>query len=102
METFPTQRVNEFPIPVAVQKHILEHGGGSDPDKPGILVQYNCRDCPGLVEQLKAIAERYPDVVWLAPYPEMTPKIALTTRDKLLALDAYDEARIVEFIRKYR
>lgn len=99
VESFPPRRIMDLPIDEAVQKHILEHGG-REGKKEGILIQYKCpKPCPELVEQLKKIAERYPDDVWMAPYPRMSPRIALTTRGKLEAIEEFNEERILDFIR---
>ena len=102
VESYPPCRICATPIPEAIQKHILEHrepGGASD--RPGILVQYSCAPCPEVVAQLTRIVERYPRGVYLAPYPAMTPRVALTTLGRVEALDGVDEARITAFIEKY-
>lgn len=41
-------------------------------------------------------------LLYLAPYPRMSPKIALTTLGRVEAMDGVDEPRIVAFIEKYR
>jgi uncharacterized protein DUF3105 len=87
--------IHTEPIPKELQVHNLEDGG--------VVVQYRCAaDCPDLVAKLKAIVERYPDEVILAPYPTMRPTIALTAWTRIDALDRFDEARIVRFIKAYR
>ncbi len=101
VERFPSEHILTVPIEEAVQKHILEHGN-QRADKPGILIQYNCQDCPELVTELTNIAKRYPDEVYLAPYPKMDAKIALTTLDKLEILEDFDQKRIIKFIETYR
>ncbi len=76
----------------------MEHVGDGD---PGIIVSYNCADyqCePDLVEQLANLVHSYPPQVFLAPFPRMDAKIALTTQGKLVTLDAFDETRIRRFI----
>jgi len=102
VESYPEERISrERPIPLPVQRHILEHvplslGG----ERPGILLQFNCEKfaCEGdLVDRLVTIAERY-EYVYLAPYPEMEAKIALTAYGRILTLDEVDEGRIQRFI----
>ena len=101
VERYPEERISNKPIPIAVQKHILEHvplslGG----ERRGILLQYNCVkfSCePDLVDQLAEIARRY-EYVYMAPYPQMSAKIALTAYRKLLTLDEFDPDKILGFI----
>ena len=102
VESYPPCRICAAPIPEAIQRHILEHRepGGSG-DRPGILVQYSCTPCPEVVAQLTRIVERHPRGVYLAPYPSMTPRVALTTLGRVEALDGVDEARIDAFIKKH-
>ena len=102
MESYPPCRICSTPIPETIQRHILEHrepGGAGD--RPGILVQYSCAPCPEVVTTLTRIVERYPRGVYLAPYPRMSPKIALTTLGQVEAMDGVDEARIVAFINRH-
>jgi hypothetical protein len=102
VESYPPCRICTAPIPEAIQRHILEHRepGGSG-DRPGILVQYSCAPCPEVVAHLTRIVERYPRGVYLAPYPSMTPRVALTTLGRVEALGGVDEARITAFIEKH-
>ncbi len=102
VESYPECRICPAPIPEVIQRHILEHREPGNPgDKPGILVQYNCAPCPEVVAKLTRIVERYPRGVYLAPYPRMSPRVALTTLGKLETMDAVDEGRIVAFIQKH-
>jgi hypothetical protein len=102
VESYPPCRICSEPIPEAIQRHIMEHREPGEPtDRPGILVQYNCAPCPELVAKLTRIVERYPRAVYLAPYPKMSPRIALTTLGRLEAMDEVDEARVTAFIEKY-
>lgn len=101
VESYPACRICPAPIPEVIQRHILEHREPGNPgDKPGILVQYNCTPCPELVATLTRIVERYPRGVYLAPYPRMSPRIALTTLGRVETMDEVDEGRIVAFIQK--
>ena len=87
--------IHTTPIAKELQVHNLEDGG--------VMVQYHCATpCPELVERLAAIVRRYETQVILAPYPGMRTRIALTAWTRLDALDEFDEARIVRFIRAYR
>ncbi|PWB47781.1 MAG: hypothetical protein C3F12_03605 [Candidatus Methylomirabilota bacterium] len=80
------------PVSKELQVHNLEDGG--------VVIQYACQDCPDLVKQLTAIAERYDHVI-LAPYPDMDRKIALTAWGRIDKFDEFNEARIVTFIKAH-
>ncbi|HKW92040.1 MAG TPA: DUF3105 domain-containing protein [Methylomirabilota bacterium] len=87
--------IHNEPIPRELQVHNLEDGG--------VVIQYNCAGpCSDLVAKLAEITRRYETQVLLAPYPGMRTRIALTAWTRLDAFDAFDEARIVRFIRAYR
>ena len=87
--------IHNEPIPNELQIHNLEDGG--------VIVQYNCPDgCDDLVAKLAGIIERYDEQVILAPYPDMDARIALTAWNRLDTLDAFDEKRIVAFIKAFR
>ncbi|MDO8479075.1 MAG: hypothetical protein Q7W02_23360 [Candidatus Rokubacteria bacterium] len=78
VESYPPCRICGQGIPEAIQRHILERREPGEPtDRPGILVQYNCASCPEVVAKLTRIVERYPRGVYSAPYPRMSPRIAL-------------------------
>jgi hypothetical protein len=92
-------------IPDEAQIHNLEHGG--------VMIQYNCRDCPDLIAQLERFAReyvtahplpRYPQSAKLvvAPYYDMPSRVALTAWGRIDMLDGYDEARIARFVDAYR
>ena len=80
------------PVPREMQVHNLEDGG--------VVIQHSCQDCPELVKQLTAIAERYDHVI-LAPYPGLDQKIALTAWGRIDKFNEFDEARIVTFIKAH-
>ena len=93
------------PIPNEGQIHNLEHGG--------VMIQYNCRDCPELVEQLEGFYESWwpanklplfpnSSKIVVAPYYDMSSKIALTAWGRIDTMDAFDEARIIRFIEAWR
>lgn len=86
--------VHESPIPKELQVHNLEDGG--------VLVQYNCTDCPELVAKLRDTVGRYKNGVILAPYPGMDARIALTAWTRIDKFNEFDEARIVRFIEAHR
>ncbi|MBI4639475.1 MAG: DUF3105 domain-containing protein [Candidatus Tectomicrobia bacterium] len=90
VEDHPEQQISDRPVPKEIQVHVLEHGG--------IMIQYNCQNCDDLISKLGEIAKRYKDV-YLAPYPDMDAKIALTAWGKLAKLEEYDEKTIVKFIK---
>ena len=79
------------PIPNEVQVHNLEHGG--------IGIQYDCPSgCPDVVSQLEAIVRTYPSKVFLAPYPGIGHRIALTAWGKYLYMEDVNESVIRKFI----
>jgi hypothetical protein len=84
--------VHNEPIAKEMQLHNLEDGG--------VVINYACKDCPELVDQLKAVAGRYDRVV-LAPYPGLDRKIALTAWGKIDKFDEFDEGRITKFIKAH-
>ncbi len=100
IEVSPESHVLKEPMPIAIQKHMLEHADGSGP--PGVVINYNCEDylCePDLIEKLEAFAEKYPANVYVAPFKKMDAKIALTKYGKIEILEEYDEVKIDEFIK---
>jgi hypothetical protein len=87
--------IHTEPIEKELQVHNLEDGG--------VMVQYHCAaGCPDLVDKLKAVVNRYPDQVILAPYPGLKQRIALTAWTRIDVFDDFDESRIVRFIQAYR
>ncbi len=99
-EVSPPDHIFTQPMHSAIQRHMLEHADGSGPS--GVVINYNCVDfaCePGLLEQLVEIARGYPAFVYIAPYPRMDAKIALTRLGQLEVLEDFDEGRIQTFIK---
>jgi len=87
--------IHTEPIIKELQVHNLEDGG--------VMVQYSCPSgCADLVARLRAIVERYPDHVILAPYPGLKTRIALTAWTRIDLFDTFDEPRISRFIAAYR
>lgn len=100
VEESPPRHILTTPMPIAIQKHMLEHADGGGP--PGVIINYNCEKfrCPeGMVDRLAEIARAYPTFVYLAPYPDMDAKVAVTRLGKILVLDEVDAPRIHAFIR---
>ena len=100
-ESFPPQQINTVPIPRREQEHVMERG--NDHRKGSMMVQYNCRvyECePELVENLTEIVRSYPPNVYMAPYPTMDAKIALTAPGKRKTLETLNEDQIREFLNK--
>ena len=101
VEELPPSHILTTPMPIAVQRHILEHADGRR--RPGVIINYNCKKfrCPdGMVDRLTEIARGYPEFVYLAPYPEMDVRIAVTRLGKILTLEEPDEAQIRAFIER--
>ena len=101
VEELPPAHILTTPMPIAVQKHILEHADGRR--RPGVIINYNCTKfrCPdGMVDVLTKIARGYLEFVYLAPHPEMDVRIAVTRLGKILTLEEPDEAQIRAFIER--
>ena len=99
VEESPKSHVLKEPMDILVQKHMLEHADGSG--LPGVVINYNCIEfsCEtGLVGKLEAFASKYSHV-YVAPFPKMSVKIALTRHGKIETMDSFDEAKIEAFIR---
>jgi hypothetical protein len=97
--------ISKEQIPDEAQIHNLEHGG--------IMIQYNCRDCPELVQQMEDFYARwwpehkltlYPSSSKLvvAPYYDMPSRVTLTAWNRILTLDNWDEEKAVAFIQAWR
>jgi len=76
--------------------HSLEHGY--------VIIHYNCAEtqCPGLADQLSGLLARYESKVIVNYRPQTRSRIAHTTWTRLMAMDTYDEGRIVAFINAFR
>ncbi len=100
IESNPPSHVLKEPMPITIQKHMLEHADGSG--RAGVIINYNCRDysCEeNLIENLEAFALSY-NYVYVAPFKGMDAKIALTKLGKIKILEEYDESIIKNFIEK--
>lgn len=83
-EAVPERHILTEPMPLTTQAHMLEHADGGG--RPGVVINYNCEDydcAPDMVDQLAEIAQNYSSYVYLAPFPGMDAKIALTHVGKL-------------------
>src|SRR3989344_6222927 len=99
VEVNPLSHILKEPMNIKVQKHMLEHSDGNG--APGIIINYNCEDyeCESdLIENLESFAVKYPDNVYVAPFPKMDAKIALTKLNKIDILGYFDEQKIDNFI----
>jgi len=92
-------------IPDEAQIHNLEHGG--------INIQYNCRDCPELVQQIEDFYTRWwpehklalfpgSSKLVVAPYYTMPSRITLTAWGRMETMDTWDEQKAVAFIEAWR
>ncbi len=86
--------IHQAPIPDEMQVHNLEDGG--------VLVQYRCRNCGRLIQQLEQVVRRYDRYVILAPNPRLDKTIALTAWGRIDKFDEFGEKRIVRFIEAYK
>jgi len=99
VEQNPSAHILNEPMPLAIQKHMLEHADGVG--QPGVVINYNCEDfeCEGdLKEKLEQVANRYPEFVYVAPYPSMAKKLAMTRFGRIQTFDEFDEERLIRFI----
>lgn len=99
IEQSPPSHILDEPMPLSIQKHMLEHADGNGP--PGVVINYNCEDfaCEdGLRENLRQVAAEYPEIVYLAPYPGMTKKIAITRVGKIEWFATFDRDALHRFI----
>ena len=99
IEQNPSSHVMDEPMSLSVQKHMLEHSDGKG--QPGVVINYNCEDfgCESdLKEKLTEIANKYPEFVYVAPFPNMSKKIAITRMGKIQTFDYLDENALVQFI----
>lgn len=71
-------------------------------ERGAVMVQYNCQEeCPGLVENLELVVNRYPEGVVLAPYSGMDEQIALTAWGWIDTFELFNDPRIDDFIQAY-
>lgn len=99
VEESPQGHVLKEQMPIAIQKHMLEHSDGTGP--PGIIINYNCEDydcSEDLIESLEKFAEEFPVNVYVTPFKGMDAKIALTKYRKIEILEEFDEDKIRRFI----
>jgi hypothetical protein len=82
--------VHEEPVANELQVHNLEHGG--------VVIQYNRSVPPEQVEVLREITNQCNVKLLLAPRPEMTSAVAVTSWGYVLHLDSVDREQIQEFI----
>lgn len=100
IESNPSSHILKEPMPITIQKHMLEHADGIEKGRGGVVINYNCKDyeCESdLIEKLEAFAIKY-DYVYVAPFEGMDAKIALTKLNKIEVLDEYNNETIEKFI----
>lgn len=100
VESSPSSHVLKEPMPISIQKHMLEHVDGQQGARGGVIINYNCNDysCEEkLIENLESFGYEF-DYVYVAPFKNMDAKIALTKLNRIEILENYDEERINDFI----
>ena len=98
VEEIPPSHVLKEPMPISVQKHMLEHADGVG--LPGVIINYDCESyscAPDLVKKLESFATKYSNV-YVSPYKNMASKIAVTKYGKIITLDDFNENIINSFI----
>jgi hypothetical protein len=101
VEQSPESHILDKPMPIQIQKHMLEHSDGDGP--PGVIINYNCEDfnCEeNLIENLTQIAQEYPKLVYLAPFSGMSKKIAITRYQQIETFDSLEKDELVNFIER--
>lgn len=89
----PQGYVSQQQLSADVQVYLLFRGGPGG--QPATLLQYNCAFCPGLVENLTALAQDYQGWVYVAPYRDMNSSIAVTGPQRQpLFLERFDRPQI--------
>ena len=82
------------PLRDEVQLHNLEHGG--------IVLNYNCSEnCSELVDQLQSLIPGSGAQFIIAPYPNMSSRIAITSWRHIDQMDEFDADRLNAFIDAY-
>ncbi|MSQ34765.1 MAG: DUF3105 domain-containing protein [Dehalococcoidia bacterium] len=82
-------------LPDEVLIHNLEHGG--------IGMHYDCPDgCDDLVNRIKDLVTTSKSQFIVSPYLGMPKKIAITAWRHVMYMDAFDQEKIIEFIREYQ
>ena len=100
VEANPPSHILKEPMPIAIQKHMLEHVDGVEGGRGGVIINYNCKDyqCEeNLIGNLEAFATKY-DYVYVSPLENMDAKIAITKLGKIEILENYNEEKIESFI----
>jgi len=98
VESNPPSHILKEPMPITIQKHMLEHADGTG--RPGVIINYNCKDyeCEeNLIKNLESFANKY-DYVYVSPFKGMDAKISLTKLGEIEILEYYEEERIINFI----
>ncbi len=101
IESNPSSHILKEPMPIAIQKHMLEHAGSIDKGRGGVIINYNCKDyeCESdLIGNLEVFATKY-KYVYVAPFKGMDAKIALTKLNKREILEEYNNETIEKFIK---
>ncbi len=101
IERSPESQVLDRPMDPRVFAHMLEHANGSGP--PGVVISYNCEqfDCEsGFVNQLAKFAYKYPNLVYVAPYKNMSEKLVLSANGRQKIMKDIDEQGIIDFIER--
>src|SRR3990172_2339486 len=99
IEQNPSSHVMDEPMSLSVQKHMLEHSDGKG--QPGVVINYNCEDfgCDSdLKDRLTEIANKYPEFVYIAPFPNMSKKIAITRMGKIQTFNNLEVEGLMRFI----
>ena len=102
IESSPSSHVLKKPIPINIQKHMLEHVDGKEGERGGVIINYNCKDyqCEDdMIGKLETFALEF-DYVYVAPFKGMDAKIAITKLGKIEILEEYDKAQIKNFIER--
>lgn len=100
VESNPVAHILKEPMPITIQKHMLEHADGIEGGRAGVIINYNCKDyqCEGdLIDKLESFANQY-NYVYVAPFKGMDARIALTKLGKIEVMEEFNEMTIKQFI----
>ncbi len=92
-ETTVPWGISKASVPDEMQVHNLEHGG--------IIIQYEPKIAEETRQRLEEIAKRYKSKVLMAPRAGLDRAIALTAWTYLDKFDAFDECRVIGFIKAH-
>lgn len=96
----PSSTVLSKPLSKADQVFLLAHGGSVEVNqgfKPAVLLQYNCSSCPEVSYGLEQVAREFNQnerIVYVAPYPGMDSRVAVSGLRNLTRIDEFSVEKV--------